>query len=198
MNTQETLQAVEQWPLDRLVEYERNPRRNDHAVEQTAMAIRTFGFRVPILARSSGEIVDGHLRLKAARFLGLTTVPVLLADDLTEQQGRAFRISVNKIADLAQWDMDLLAAELRSLQVDDFPLDIIGFSDTELAGLLDTTAGETEADAVPPLQSREISRPGDVWLLGRHRLVCGDCTEPQSVAMALNGVQPHLMVTDPP
>ena len=191
-------QTVEQWPLHRLVEYGNNPRKNDHAVEKTADAIRTFGFRVPILARSSGEIVDGHLRLKAARALGLDTVPVLLADDMTEQEVKAFRISVNKVADLAEWDMDLLAAELRSLKVDDFPLGLIGFSDSELAGLLDSTDGETDADVVPPLQKREISKAGDVWLLGRHRLVCGDCTDAKAVAAALNGVKAHLMVADPP
>lgn len=106
---------LEQWPVERLVAYEKNPRQNDHAVDQIAEAIHAFGFRVPVVAKSCGMIVDGHLRLKAAKKLGLKTVPVLLADDMTENEVKAFRISVNKMAELADWDFDILRAELLEL-----------------------------------------------------------------------------------
>ena len=128
---------VEQWPLDRLIEYARNPRKNDHAVEKVAAAIHEFGFRVPILAKSDGLIVDGHLRLKAARKLGLATVPVLLADDMSDNQVRAFRLSVNKMAELADWDDAMLALELSALRIEEFDLDLTGFDPGEIDRLLD-------------------------------------------------------------
>ena len=99
-----TLQ-FETWPIDRCVGYARNPRKNDHAVDRVASAIREFGFRVPIVAKSDGTVVDGHLRLKAAAKLGLTEVPVILADDLTDAQIKAFRLSVNKVSEFAEWDI---------------------------------------------------------------------------------------------
>ena len=95
------------WPIDKLAEYEKNPRQNDHAVDQVAAAIKEYGFRVPVVAKSDGTVVDGHLRLKAARALGLSEVPIVLADDLTDAQVKAFRISVNRMAELADWDFDL-------------------------------------------------------------------------------------------
>jgi ParB-like chromosome segregation protein Spo0J len=127
---------VEQWPLDRLIEYARNPRKNDHAVEKIAAAIHEFGFRVPILAKSDGLVIDGHLRLKAARKLGLETVPVILADDMTDNQVRAFRLSVNKMADLAEWDEAMLALEVSALQLEDFDLSLTGFEPGELDVLI--------------------------------------------------------------
>ena len=136
-------QELEYWPLDRFVEYARNPRKNDHAVPRVAAAIREFGFKVPILARSDGLVVDGHLRLKAARSLGLETVPVLLADDLTDTQIKAFRISVNRMADLAEWDQELLALELEDLRLEDYDLDLTGFD----AEALDALMGGGRVDA---------------------------------------------------
>lgn len=133
-------QQIEYWPLDRFIEYARNPRRNDHAVEKVAAAIHEFGFRVPILAKSDGLIVDGHLRLKAARKLGLETVPVLLADDMTDNQVRAFRLSVNKMAELADWDEAMLALELSALRIEEFDLDLTGFDAGEVDALLDEEA----------------------------------------------------------
>jgi ParB-like chromosome segregation protein Spo0J len=124
------------WPLDRFIEYARNPRRNDHAVEKIAAAIHEFGFRIPILAKSDGLVVDGHLRLKAARKLGLATVPVLLADDLTETQIKAFRLSVNRMAELAEWDSELLSLELQDLTALDYNLDLLGWDGEELAAML--------------------------------------------------------------
>jgi DNA modification methylase len=191
-------QVVQQWPLDRLREYANNPRQNDNAVEQTAAAINAFGFRVPILARSDGEIVDGHLRLKAARLLGMDTVPVLLADDLSEDQVRAFRISVNKVADLATWDMDKLAAELDALRDDGFDLPVIGFSAQELNDLIGTPNTGFDPDEAPPVPVVPVSRLGDLWILGEHRLLCGDSTKAEDVARLMDGRQAVLLSTDPP
>ena len=123
----------ETWPIDKLIEYARNPRKNDHAVDRVAAAIREFGFRVPVVAKSDGTVVDGHLRLKAAKKLGLTEVPVVLADDMTDLQIKAFRLSVNKMAELAEWDDELLAIELHELNADDFDMALIGFDAAGLA-----------------------------------------------------------------
>ena len=123
----------ETWPIDKLIEYARNPRKNDHAVDRVAAAIREFGFRVPVVAKSDGTVVDGHLRLKAAKKLGLTEVPVVLADDMTDLQIKAFRLSVNKMAELAEWDDELLAVELGELNAADFDMTLIGFDAAGLA-----------------------------------------------------------------
>jgi hypothetical protein len=132
---------TELWPLERLIDYARNPRKNDHAVDRVAAAIKEFGFRVPIIAKSDGLVVDGHLRLKAARKLGLVEVPVVLADDLTDAQVKAFRISVNRMAELAEWDNELLALELGELGELGFDLELTGFGEGEIAAL---TPGGTE------------------------------------------------------
>ena len=118
---------LEHWPIERLIDYARNPRKNDHAVEQMASVITEFGFRIPVVAKSTGELVDGHLRLKAARLLGLTTVPVVLADELTDAQIKAFRLLANRSASWAQWDDALLALELEDLKLADFDLLLKGF-----------------------------------------------------------------------
>ena len=123
----------ETWPIDKLVEYARNPRKNDHAVDRVAAAIREFGFRVPVVAKSDGTVVDGHLRLKAAKKLGLTEVPVVLADDMTDLQIKAFRLSVNKMAEFAEWDNELLALELGELHAADFDMALLGFDASELS-----------------------------------------------------------------
>ena len=191
--------TVETWPVDRLIPYARNPRKNDAVVEQMCAAIREFGFRIPIVARSDGTVVDGHLRLKAAQRLGLAEVPVALADDLSEAQIKAFRLLANRSANWAAWDDDLLRVELEDLKFEGFDLGLTGFADLELAALLaETTEGLTDPDDVPDAPVEPITVPGDVWVLGRHRIVCGDSTDPLVVDRALNGVVPHLMVTDPP
>ena len=186
----------ETWPIERLVEYARNPRKNDHAVDGVAAAIREYGFRVPIVAKSDGLIVDGHLRLKAAKKLGLKDVPVVLADDLTEAQIKAFRLSVNKVAELAQWDEELLRLELQELGEMGFDLNLTGFADLELDTLLaETTEGLTDPDDVPEVPAEPVTRLGDVWLLGRHRLVCGSSSE-ESAAKYFGRMD--LVCTDPP
>ena len=134
----------ENWPIERLVFYARNPRKNDHAVDKVAAAIREFGFRVPICAKSDGTIVDGHLRLKAAKKLGLAEVPVVLADDMTEAQIKAFRLSVNKMAELAEWDTELLRLEFLDLEGDGFDLELTGFDADEIAELQFDDDAETD------------------------------------------------------
>ena len=134
--------SVEYWPLDRLQYYARNPRKNDHAVDQMCAAIREFGFRVPIIALSSGLIVDGHLRIKAARQLGLADIPVILADDLSEAQIKALRLVMNRSATWAEWDEELLRLELEELQAFDYDLALTGFNDGELDRLLAAAPGE--------------------------------------------------------
>ncbi len=133
---------VEQWPIGKLVEYSNNPRIHDSAVEKMAAVIKEFGFKVPIIATSAGEIVDGHLRLKAARFLGLKTVPVILADDLSEAQVKAFRLSVNESTNWATWDVDKLEAELAQLRAIKFDLEPLGLEDIQLP--------EIEEDIIQP------------------------------------------------
>lgn len=129
------MQTLENWEIEKIVEYARNPRKNDHAVDKIAAAIREFGFRVPVLAKSDGSLVDGHLRLKAAKKLGLKTVPVMLCDDMTEAQIKAFRISVNKVAEFAEWDNELLRLEFEELKEMDFDIELTGFSTDELDAL---------------------------------------------------------------
>ena len=143
------MQQLESWPTDTLIEYARNPRKNDHAVDRVAAAIREFGFRVPILAKSDKTIVDGHLRLKAAKKLGLEEVPVLLCDDMTDIQVRAFRLSVNKVSEFADWDDEMLRVELDALGTDGFDIELTGFSLDEIADLQieEVPDGLTDEDA---------------------------------------------------
>lgn len=142
---------LEEWPVSDLIEYARNPRKNDHAVDKVAAAIREFGFRVPILAKSDKTVVDGHLRLKAAKKLGLETVPVMLCDDMTDAQIKAFRISVNRVAEFAEWDDELLRVEFAELEELGFDLELTGFSLDEI-GAMDF-ADDAELDAMPELPS---------------------------------------------
>lgn len=194
-----TMLTHETWPIGRLIEYARNPRKNDHAVDQVAAAIREFGFRVPIIAKSDGTVVDGHLRLKAAKKLEMTEVPVVLADDLSAAQIKAFRLSVNKIAELADWDTELLSLELAELRDLDFDLELIGFSDEELADLLaEPTEGLTEDDNAPEVQAVAITKPGDVWLMGKHRLLCGDSCNLTDMEKLTAGQAVDMWLTDPP
>jgi hypothetical protein len=192
--------TVEHWPLERLIPYARNPRRNDEAVDRMCAAIREFGFRIPVVARSDGTVVDGHLRLKAAHRLELPTVPVALADGLSDAQIKAFRLLADRSANWAAWDDDLLKLELTDLQGIGFDLALTGFDAGELLSLLDDApaTGLTYEDLVPPLPETPITRPGDLIVLGAHRLLCGDCTNPDHVRLLLNSARPHLMVTDLP
>ena len=187
---------IQTWPIDKLVFYARNPRKNDAAVDRMCGSIREFGFKIPCLARSDGEVIDGHLRLKAARKLGITDVPIILCDEWTPAQVKAFRLLVNRSATWAEWDEELLALELQDLQASDFDLDLTGFDTKEIDDLL--LDDPPEEDAAPPLPAYPTTRSGDLWLCGSHRVLCGDATDPQVVAWLLGEGKPFLMITDPP
>lgn len=188
------------WPIAKFIEYDKNPRKNDHAVDQIAAAIEYFGFRVPIVAKSDGTVVDGHLRLKAARKLGMIKVPVVLADDMTDEQIRGFRISVNRMSELADWDEDLLRAELLDLQGIEFDMDLLGFDVETLEDLLfiEPERDDSKEDEVPEPPADPVSQLGDVWLLGRHRVMCGDSTKIENVEKLMDGKKADLLLTDPP
>jgi DNA modification methylase len=190
------LTEIQIWPTDRLVVYARNPRKNDAAVDRMCGSIREFGFKIPCLVRSDGEVIDGHLRLKAARKLGITDIPVILCDEWTPAQVKAFRLMVNRSATWADWDEELLAAELQELQASAFDLSFTGFDANEIdAFLLDEVPNE---DNAPPLPDQPVTRAGDLWLCGPHRLLCGDATDAGAVSRLLGERQPLLLVTDPP
>ena len=191
---------TESWRLDKLVPYARNPRDNDAQVARMAAALREFGFRIPLVVRSDGTVVDGHLRLKAARQLGLAEVPVVLADELSDAQVKAFRLLANRSATWAAWDEDLVALELEELQAMAYDVSHTGFDAAEIDALLaePTFEGWTDPDEVPEPPAEPVSQPGTVWVLGRHRLMCGDSTQADEVAKLLGAARPHLMVTDPP
>ena len=191
---------IQLWPIDRFVPYIRHLRRNAAAVDRMCSSIREFGFKVPCLVRGDGEVVDGDLRLKAARKLGLTEVPVILCDEWTLTQVKAFRLLVNRSAVWADWDEELLAVEFQELSEADLDLSLTGFDPREIDDLLLLPNEDQRENAAPPLPSNPVSRPGDLWLCGRppHRILCADATSPDAVAHLLGKHKPILMVTDPP
>ncbi len=191
---------IELWKLDRIKPYEKNPRQNDKAVDAVAESIRQFGFRVPLVVDADGVIICGHTRYKAALKLGLTEVPVHVAKDLSPEQIKAYRIADNKTAELAEWDLDLLPIELSELAGMNFDLGLLGFSEDELSTLLDpgVKEGLCDPDEVPEPPDEPVTKPGDLWILGDHRLLCGDSGNPEHVDRLLAGAPIHLVNTDPP
>lgn len=192
--------SVELRPLDAVRPYANNPRQNDDAVEAVAESIRRFGFRQPIVVDADGVIVAGHTRFRAAQRLGLATVPVHVATDLIADEIRAYRLADNKTAELASWDTSMLSIELDALRGAGIDWTLLGFDEEELAKLLAPagTEGLTDPDAVPEKPVDPVTKPGDLWLLDRHRLLCGDSTSAADVTRLLDGAVPTLMVTDPP
>jgi DNA modification methylase len=198
--TQENPMHVTERPIESIQPYANNPRSNDAAVDAVAASIREFGFRQPIVVDEEGVVVVGHTRYKAALKLGLTTVPVHVAVGLSPAQAKAYRIADNKTAAMSSWDDDKLPLELAQLQEMNFDLDLTGFSGDELLRLLGSEANEGEADpdAVPEPPDEATTRPGDLWLLDKHRLLCGDGGKAEDVDRLLNGAPIHLVNTDPP
>lgn len=195
--------AVEYRRLDELVPYARNARTHSEAqVAEIAGSIREFGFTNPVLIAEDGTLIAGHGRVLAARKLGMETVPAIVLSGLSESQRRALVISDNRIAINAGWDEDLLALELSDLQEAGFDLGLTGFGDDELQDLLygnrDEQDGLTEDDAIPELPATPVTRRGDLWLLGDHRLLCGDSTDGDDVTRLMNGERAALFATDPP
>jgi DNA modification methylase len=191
---------VELRPIATIRPYENNPRVNDQAVDVVAASIREFGFRQPIVVDVHGVIIVGHVRYKAALKLGLQKVPVHVAKDLTSEKIKAYRIADNKTADLSDWNYDLLPIELAELQGMNYDLALLGFDADELAELLDPGVkdGLCDPDDVPEPPDEAITRPGDLWILGDHRLLCGDSSKAEDVDQLLDGAAIHLVNTDPP
>ena len=180
--------------------YENNPRQNDAAVAAVARSIEEFGFRQPIVVDADGVIVVGHTRWKAAQQLGLKKVPVHVATDLTPEQAKAYRIADNQTATLADWDTDRLSIELLALEELNFDLELVGFSADDLARLMnpDGKDGLCDPDEVPAPPDAATTQVGDLWVLGEHRLLCGDSSQPEDVDRLLAGATIHLVNTDPP
>ena len=191
---------IELWKTSDVKPYPNNPRVNDDAVDAVAASLREFGFRQPIVVDTDGVIICGHTRWKAAQKLGLEKVPVHVATDLSLEQIKAYRIADNQTASLAEWDYDLLPIELGELQAANYDLGLLGFDPDELAKLLDPTLadGLCDPDEIPAPPDAAITQPGDLWILGDHRLLCGDSSKPADVDRLLDGAVIHLVNTDPP
>lgn len=176
--------------INLIIPYENNPRNNDKAVEAVANSIREFGFKVPIIIDKNNVIVAGHTRLKAAKKLGLTDIPVVKADDLTEDQVKAFRLADNKVSELATWNEDLLMKELKSINLDmtqfnfEEPLDITEEDDFNIDEAIESI-------------SNPVTNQGELWKLGEHLLLCGDSTT-DDVLRVMNGDLADLYLSDPP
>jgi DNA modification methylase len=191
---------IELRPIGQVKPYENNPRLNDSAVDAVARSIREFGFRQPIVVDTNGVIIVGHTRWKAATKLGLERVPVHVADNLTEAQARAYRIADNQTATLATWNLEKLPGELEELRALDVDLSLLGFDEDQLAKLLDpgVKGGLCDPDDIPEPPDAAITQPGDLWILGDHRLLCGDSASEFDVDRLLDGQPIHLVNTDPP
>ena len=194
---------IELWPVERLRPYERNARTHSpEQIAKIAASMAEFGFTQPILVASGDSIVAGHGRLEAAKRLGLPEVPVIVLDHLTDAQRRAYILADNRLALDAGWDDELLAEELAALEAEGFDLALTGFSDDELADLLAPIdcgpEPQTDPDAVPPVPVAAVSRLGDVWLLGAHRVMCGSSTSAGDLTTLMQGNQADMVFTDPP
>jgi DNA modification methylase len=191
---------VELRTIEAIQPYPGNPRVNDDAVDAVAASLREFGFRQPIVVDAEGIIIAGHTRWKAAKKLGLAKVPVHVATDLTPEQVKAYRIADNKTGELAEWNFDLLPIELKDLQQAEYDLGVLGFDDEELAKLLDGDVAEglTDPDAVPEPPDAPVTQRGDIWVLGDHRLMCGDSGSAADLDRLLAGAGIDLVSMDPP
>ena len=187
-------------PIEEVIPYARNPRKNEDAISKVASSLQEFGFRQPIVVDNDNVVIAGHTRLLAAKRLGMERVPIHTAKDLSDAQIQAYRITDNRSSQEAEWDEDLLRIELGDLRDQDFNLALTAFDEDELERLLADALEEglTDPDDVPDVPEEPTAKMGDVWVLGRHRLMCGDSTVVTDVSALLGDVKPHLMVTDPP
>lgn len=186
-------------PVSELVPYARNARTHSKdQVRQIAASIREWGWTNPVLIDEASNVIAGHGRVLAAELLGVREIPCVVARGWSEQKRRAYVLADNKLAENAGWDTELLKVELGDLRASGFDLELTGFSKAELGDLLDTTDLTQVKEEHVPLPEVATSRSGDLWILGRHRLLCGDSTKAADVARLLAGNRPHLMVTDPP
>lgn len=190
---------VELISIDRVIPYARNPRHNDGAISKVAASIKEFGFRQPIVVDNDYVIIVGHTRLLAAQNLGIEKVPIHIAEGLTEAQVKAYRIADNRTHEEAQWDDELLALELGDLENNGFDLELTGFDPDELDKLLlNETEGLTDDDTIPEVPEVAVTKAGDIWILGEHRLLCADSTDAKSIELLLDGSLVDMVFTDPP
>lgn len=179
--------------INELTPYERNPRNNSKAIDAVAASIENFGFKVPIVIDKDGVIVAGHTRLAAAKKLGLKEVPCIVADDLTEEQIKAFRLADNKTAEFAEWDPELLEIELQDIT--EIDMSEFGFDEFKDAEDVDP---EIIEDDIPDVPEEPVCKLGDLWELGGHRLICGDSTDVIVIDRLMDGLKAELLLTDPP
>ncbi len=186
--------------IGKVIPYARNPRRNDAAISKVAASLQEFGWQQPIVVDADMVVVAGHTRLEAARSLGMTEVPVHVAAGLTPEQVKAYRIADNRVGQEAEWDEELLRLELGELESLEFPLDLTGFDADELGVFMadPIEEGKTDPDEVPELPDDPVTKPGDVWLMGTHRLMCGDSTSIDAVDALMDGVKANICFTSPP
>ena len=197
---------VDSWPIERVKPYENNPRIVDEAVEPVARSIQEFGWRQPLVVDEEGVLIVGHVRLLAARKLGLKEVPVHVATGLSPERVRAYRIADNKTGELAKWDLEILPIELNELREGGFDMGVLAFDDEELGKLLSEAGGVkeglTDPDDVPAPPDDPVTKRGDIWVLGAprngHRLMCGDSSKPEHLDNLLDGAKIHLVNMDPP
>ena len=187
--------------IEKITPYENNPRLNDCAVDAVAKSLEQFGWRQPIVVDADGIIICGHTRYKAAVKLGLSKVPVHVAEDLSPDQAKAYRLADNKSAELADWNFEILPIEISELQDSGFDIGLLGFSEKELTQLLDSASlqmGMTDPDAVPELPDKAASVRGEIYQLGNHRLMCGDSSNSDDVRKLMNDKLADLIFEDPP
>ena len=191
---------IELRPIDQVKPYPGNPRQNDDAVDAVAKSLKEFGFRQPVVVDAEGVIVVGHTRYKAAVTLGLKLVPVHVATDLTPAQVKAYRIADNATNEIAVWNYELLPIELSALQEANYDLGLLGFDQEELKRIMsgDVADGLTDPDDIPAPPDAATTQPGDLWVLGNHRLLCGDSSKAEDVDRLLDGARIQLVNSDPP
>jgi hypothetical protein len=192
---------IEHWAIERLIPYADNARFHSEAdIDKLVDSLRRWGWTNPALVDENGVLICGHGRIRAAAKLGLTSIPVMIARGWSEEEKRAYRLADNQLAIRGSWDLALLGKELHEIGSSDFDLGLIGFEPDQLAHILAGlgSVGLIDPDSVPAVPDQPVTRPGDVWLLGEHRIGCGDSTGAADVTAVLAGSEPHLMVTDPP
>jgi site-specific DNA-methyltransferase (adenine-specific) len=196
---------IQNIPIDKIIPYTQNPRKNDDAVNIVKKSLKEFGFQQPLVLDKSHEIVVGHTRYSAAKKLGLSEIPCIVADYLTEDQIKAYRIMDNKSAEYSKWNTDLLTKEIIDLLESDYDISLTGFTQNELKDMdinidLDDLAsqGLSDEDDIPEINQEYISKLGDVWIMGEHRLMCGDSTDKKTVETLMNGKRADMVFTDPP
>jgi hypothetical protein len=201
-NKPDPADRTEHWPIEKLIPSKNNARNHpEEQIRQIGAAITEFGWTIPVLIDEAGEIIAGHGRVLAARRLGMKSVPVIIARGWSEEQKRVYRLADNKLGENAEWDKQLLQLEIGALKDLNINIGLTGFSENEITAMLAGLGSDlnlADPEHAPPLGETAVSRPGDLWMLGDHRVLCGDATNALDVQALFGGAKPNLMVTDPP